>query len=77
MLLLLLGDASLEHVVETILHQQLCVLVDCISQPYEAVSRLGCSCIRYADNRYSFVESVDVKLGIAIYRRRDGPKKLQ
>ena len=46
-LMLLLGDASLEHVVESILHQQLCVLVDCISQPYEAVSRLGCSCIRY------------------------------
>ena len=43
----LLGDVSLQHVVETILHQQLCVLVDCISQPYEAVSRLGCSCIRF------------------------------
>jgi len=47
---LLLGDASLEHVVEVVLQQQLCVLVDCISQPYEAISRLGCSCIRYSEH---------------------------
>ena len=48
LLMLLLGNASLVHSVEAVLHQQLCVLVDCISQPYETVSRLGCSCIRYS-----------------------------
>jgi len=56
-LMLLLGDASLEHIVESVLHQQLCVLVDCISQPYEAVSRLGCSCIRYDAPTYTWISN--------------------
>jgi len=33
--------------VELMLQQQLGIFVDCVAQPLETISRLGCSCIRY------------------------------
>ena len=41
------GNAELAPSIELMLQQQLGILVDCIGQPLESVSRLGCSCIRY------------------------------
>ena len=31
---------------ESVLQQLLVVLTECIAQPFEVISRLGCSCIR-------------------------------
>jgi brefeldin A-inhibited guanine nucleotide-exchange protein 3 len=40
------GKSELGQSVEMMLQQQLGILCDCISQPLEPISRLGCSCIR-------------------------------
>lgn len=40
------NKTELEQSVELMLHQQLRILCDCIGQPLESISRLGCSCIR-------------------------------
>ena len=41
-----IGNVELDEHIELMLQQQLNVLVDCIAQPLESLSRLGCSCIR-------------------------------
>ena len=39
-------EPSLQPYLDDVLQQLLTVLIECVSQPFEVISRLGCSCIR-------------------------------
>ncbi|KAJ8315611.1 hypothetical protein KUTeg_007761 [Tegillarca granosa] len=65
------GD--IEPMVEMMLKQLLDVLIECISQPVEAISRLGCSCIRHIllSAGGSFTEEMWQIGGIAMQKALD------
>ena len=67
------GVVEQQAAVGFMLKQLLCVLIECVAQSNEALSRLGCACIRSDKNLFPFLrKTVEIihNLGLNIFTQK-------